>query len=468
MTVTTDDAGTPNDTVTTDDTGTGLSGRFGPAIASRLPAQIDRLSWTAQQLAAHQRERLRALLTAAVEGSPFHARRLAGIDPGRFEPAQLAELPVMTKQQMMANFDELLTSRRLTRARVERHLAASAGEPSLLDGRYVCLASGGSSGVRGVFVQTAEEYAEMAVSVFRPSMAAVIAAGGPPPGGLPVTIVAAASPVHSSGFAAAAARGYPVNMTAIPATLPAGELVARLNAQQPRALLVHASTLVLLAGEQRAGRLRISPRSVTAVSEPLTADDRIAIGDAFGVPPVSSFTSTEGLAGYSQPGGAVIRFATDMCIVELVDSGNRPVPDGTPSAKVLLTNLHNHTQPLIRYELTDRFIRHPAGGDPYLHATVQGRADEAFRYGTVTIDALMIRTVMVKARGVAEYQVRQTDDGIDVAIIAEGPLDQAALAASLERVLRDAGVPGPHVHVREVTAIPRLAHSGKTRRFIPR
>ena len=26
---------------------------------------------------------------------------------------------------------------------------------------------------------------------------------------------------------------------------------------------------------------------------------------------------------------------------------------------MLITNLHNHTQPLIRYELTDRLIRHP-------------------------------------------------------------------------------------------------------------
>jgi phenylacetate-CoA ligase len=216
-------------TVIASDAVTGLSGRFGRAIASLLPQHIDRLGWNAQQLAAHQREQPRALLAAAVERSPFHARRLAGIDSGRFEPAQLAELPVMTKQQMMANFDELLTSRRVTRARVGQHLAACAREPGLLDGQYVCLASGGSSGVRGVFVQTAEEYAEMAASVLRPAMAAVFAAGGPPPGGLPVTIVAAASPVHASGFAAAAARGYPVNMTSIPATLPAGEIVGQLN-----------------------------------------------------------------------------------------------------------------------------------------------------------------------------------------------------------------------------------------------
>ena len=101
-------------TVITSDAATGLSERFGRTIAGLLPQHLDRLSWNAQQLAAHQREQLRALLAAAVERSPFHARRLAGIDPGRFEPAQLAELPVMTKQQMMANFDELLTSRQVT------------------------------------------------------------------------------------------------------------------------------------------------------------------------------------------------------------------------------------------------------------------------------------------------------------------------------------------------------------------
>jgi hypothetical protein len=62
-----------------------------------------------------------------MERSPFHARRLAGIDPGRFELGQLAELPVMTKQQMMASFDELLTDRRVTRARAEQQLAARVG-----------------------------------------------------------------------------------------------------------------------------------------------------------------------------------------------------------------------------------------------------------------------------------------------------------------------------------------------------
>ncbi len=454
-------------TAITDSRADALRARFGQALGDRLERHAERLSWDAGRLAEHQRQQLQALLATALSRSPFHARRLAGIDPGRFELGQLAELPVMTKEQMMAGFDELVTDRRLTRERAEQQLAACADDPGLLDDQYVCLASGGSSGLRGLFVQTVGEYAEFAASVLRRAMARVSAAGGPPPGGLPVAIVAAASPVHSSGFAAAVARSYPVRMIPAPATLPVGEIVRRLNAAQPPALLAHASTLVLLAGEQHAGRLRISPQAITAMSELLTDQDRIAIRDAFGVPPIDQFVSTEGLVGHSEPGGVVLSFATDMCIAELVDERNKPVADGVASAKVLLTNLHNHTQPLIRYELTDYFTRHPAAVDPYLRATVEGRADDVFRYGSITVDPLVIRTVMVRTPDAVEYQVRQTRHGIDVAVVADGALDQAALASSLEHSLRTAGLPGPCVQVRQVMAIGRHPETGKTRRFIP-
>jgi phenylacetate-CoA ligase len=122
-----------------------LQARFGRALASRLGPHIERLDWNPQQLADHQRRQLRALLATALR-SPFHARRLAGIDPDRFELGQLSELPVMSKAQMMDGFDELLTDRRLTRARAERQLAASAQQAGLLDDRYVCLASGAARG----------------------------------------------------------------------------------------------------------------------------------------------------------------------------------------------------------------------------------------------------------------------------------------------------------------------------------
>jgi phenylacetate-coenzyme A ligase PaaK-like adenylate-forming protein len=274
-------------------------------------------------------------------------------------------------------------------------------------------------------------------------------------------------PVHSTRFFTAAISA-PVRTEAVPVTLPVAEAVERLNALQPGVLVGYPTRLTQLAAEQRAGRLRIAPQSVTAVGEMLTAPGRAAITAGFGVPVACSFASTEGLTGQSEPGGAVITFASDLCIAELVDGRGQPVPDGTPSAKVLITNLHNLTQPLIRYELTDTFTASPGterGG--YLHAAVEGRDDGVLRYGDVSIHPHVVRTVLASSAPVTEYQVRQTERGIDVAVVAGDDADQAALTAALAGRLRRAGLPEPEVTVRVVAGIARHPDTGKARRFIP-
>lgn len=67
---------------------------------------------------------------------------------------------------------------RLDLPMVQDHLDRSRLEPSLLLDRYVCLASGGSSGTRGVFVQTVGAYAEFVASLMRRPMARMMASGG--------------------------------------------------------------------------------------------------------------------------------------------------------------------------------------------------------------------------------------------------------------------------------------------------
>jgi len=445
-----------------------LSARMSAELAWRLGQYTQRVGWDAGQLAAHQRDRLRALLAHAAEHSPFHAARLRGLDLERLELTELARLPVMTKSQMMADFDDVVTDRRLSRRLAERHLAASARQPGLLLDQYVCLASGGSSGLRGIFVQTLGEFADFVTSLVRPGYARALAAGGAPPGGLVLGIVAAASPVHSSGFGAAVAAGPPVTLIPAPATLPLPEIIARLNAAQPPALLGYASKLAELAREQLAGRLRITPRSVTSIAELLTPADRAVIERAFAVPVIDGFVSTEGLAGHSEPGGSVLRFASDMCLAELVGEDNNPVPAGVPSAKVLVTNLHNLTQPLIRYELTDRFTRPQATpAADWLHASIDGRADEVFRYGSAAVHPHVIRSALAGEAAAREYQVRQTGNGIEVACVTGGDLNAAALADRLEHVLRQAGLPGPRVSITLADSITRDPQTGKVRRFIP-
>jgi phenylacetate-CoA ligase len=455
-------------TMTTESGLAALQARTQAELAPRLMAQLQRLNWDPDRLAAHQTDRLRALLARAIGGSAFHARRLGHVDPARFELADLRRLPTMTKAEMMASFDEVATDRRLTQRRVQSHLRGGGRQAALLLGDYVCLASGGSSGQRGVFVQTIGEYADLAASQRRNTIARQLAAGRSPDG-MVIAMVAAAAPVHTSRFVADATGGGPVQMVSVPVTLPVAEAVERLNALQPTVLVGYPSRLAQLAAEQRAGRLRIAPQSVAGTSEALTDATRAAITAGFGVPVRNSFACTEGLVGQSEPGEPVLTFATDLCIAELVDARGEPAPAGTPSAKVLITNLHNLTQPLIRYELTDSFTARP-GTEPagYLRATVEGRDDGVLRYGRTAVHAHAIRAVLVSSASVTEYQVRQTERGIDVAVVAARGLDQAALGATLAGTLRGAGLPDPEVTLRVVAAIARRPDTGKARRFIPR
>jgi phenylacetate-CoA ligase len=443
-----------------------LRARMRSLLGARLPEHVHRLGWTADQLATHQRDRLRALLARAIAHSPFHARRLRGIDPHRFELADLRQLPVMTKSEMMADFDDVITDRRIDRRSAERHLASSECRPSLLLDQYVCLASGGSSGQRGLFLQTLDEFGEFVGSLMRGPIAGLGYVGGAPLPRLTIGLVAAASVVHSTGFGAAVASD-PIQLISIPATLRLSELVERLNQLQPPVLMGYPTKLVQLATEQHAGRLRIRPRSVTATSETLTSDMREAITAAFGVPVSNQFASTEGLVGGSAPGHSVLTFATDTCLVEVLDAEGRPVGDHVGVDRVLVTNLHNLTQPLIRYELTDRFVAYPDDEQGRLRAVVEGRADETFRYGGAEVHPHAIRTVLVRTPAISEYQVQQTACGIHVDAVIDGALDEATLVASLVDSLRQARVPKANATVRIVTAIERHPETGKVRRFVP-
>jgi phenylacetate-coenzyme A ligase PaaK-like adenylate-forming protein len=449
-----------------------LRDRVQSRVLSTMDAAIERLDWDASRLASWQRDGLRALLRHAVAHSPFHRDRLASIDVEHVDLGDLARLPVMTKSEMMADFDRVVTDPCLTRAALEDALARTTGDPVPLLGEYTAMSSGGSSGRRGVFVLDVAAQASFFTSLSRSLTRRLRTLGGPPPGGLHIAMVAASSATHATGAVPSWTAGdrLPFRFTPIPVTLPLPEIVERLNAAAAPALYGYPTMLARLAGERRAGRLRITPVAVTATSETLHPELRDEITDAFGVPVVDTFGSTEGLAGASAPGDDVLVFNSDVCIVELVDAGNRPVPPGVASDKVLVTNLANRVQPLIRYELTDRFERVEHGGtDGHLRARVHGRSDDVLHYDGVDIHPFVVRTVMAADARVLDYAVQQRPNGIDVSVVAEhdAALDLDGLRTQLAGALARAGLVAPEVAVCAGDALDRHAETGKARRFVP-
>jgi phenylacetate-CoA ligase len=433
---------------------------------SLLGPHLERLGWSAERIAEHQTQALRGVLRNALANSPFHARRLGALDPETFELADLRSLPTMTKSEMMASFDDVVTDRRIRRADVERLLSETGDVPRLVAGEYVCLASGGSSGVRGIFTWHWEDLCDYVMSLLRSGTRAADhgASAGPQIG----AIVAASSAVHATRATVALVTGDLFDVQPIPATLPLPEVVARLNARKPTRLIGYASILGLLAREQEAGRLAIAPATISGTSEVFPLERRAEVARAFGCPVGNTFGSSEGLNGVAQHGEEAIEMASDLAIVELVDEENRPVPPGEPSAKVLLTTLYNRAQPLIRYELSDRMVQHPpARGHGHLRVSVEGRTDDVFAYGELRVHPLAMRSVFVRTPAVSEYQVRQTSRGIDASIVASAPVDSGVLAGRLRDALASAGLREPTVELACVDRIARHPQTGKIARFVP-
>jgi len=444
-------------------------------VVAGLPEHVGRRFWGSEQIKATQEHGLRNLLAHAVEHSPYHRRRLAGFEIGSIDLAGLSRLPVMDKADMMAGFDGVLTDRSITRAMVEGALESTGSTPVPIGADCVAFATGGSSGARGVLVFDVRARAGFIRSLLTPVVGGVPMSGPARPGAsssarLSIAVVAAASAVHSSGaIAAAAERGAPgLQVHQVPVTLPVPEIVQRLNEIEPRVLVGYPSILGRLSAERRAGTLKIAPIAITSMSETLAANVREAISDAFGVAVVDVFASTEGLVGSSAPGDSVFVFNDDMCIIELVDDDNQPVAPGVPSAKVLLTNLYNLLHPLIRYELSDVFIRQPdASEHGHLRALVRGRADEVLRYGDLEIHPHLVRSVLLRHPRIPDYQVRQTPRGVDLDVIADSDADLSTLTDQLLQALEGAGLKHPSVRVRTVRQLPRHPETGKLSRFVP-
>jgi phenylacetate-CoA ligase len=139
-----------------------------------------------------------------------------------------------------------------------------------------------------------------------------------------------------------------------------------------------------------------------------------------------------------------------------------------PSHHILVTNLANGVQPLIRYRIEDSFTQAPpAPGHGRLRASVEGRADEVLRWGTIEIHPLVIRAALLKHPEVLDYQVRQTADGVELALVAPALDCAAALCEAIATALDAAGLTRPRVEARTVESLARLRETGKLRRFVP-
>lgn len=437
------------------------------AVGAALEGHLTRLDWSRQQIEDYQNHRLRAFLSYAMQRSPFHARRLRGLDPAGASIADLASLPMMTKQDAQQQWDAIVTCVDLDRAGAERVLAEQQGF-SYTDSDQQVFSSGGSSGVRGVYVWDWSFYISAACLAWR--MQARDERRSPGSGPARLAVLSAGVPPHASTPLFDVPTAPNMQTVVIGAGAPFGEVLAAVSAARPTHLVGYPTVIGRLARAQLAGQLRINPVRVSTNSEPLLDEDRTAITEAWQPVIHNLWGSTEiGVQAVGCGYGQGLHVCEDEVVLERVDDNGRPVGPGEPAARTLATGLANRTFPFIRYDLGDQVLPlegNCACGSSFARiADIGGRRDDDFGYGETTVPAIAFRHVLGTDPRISEYQVTQTATGADIQVV--GSPGVQALTASLIAALRRYGLANPTINIQVADSLQRHQASGKLRRFVP-
>jgi phenylacetate-coenzyme A ligase PaaK-like adenylate-forming protein len=395
---------------------------------------------------------LRALRDHAYARSSFYARLHRGL-----ELRPLHELPIVTKADVMDHFDELVTDPRTHLADVRAHLETITGDELFLH-RYRVVATAGTTGRPGLFLTDEREWATVIASYARANDWAGLNAGLTHR--MKLAVVSTRTPWHQSARVGATLASPLVPTLRLEANEPPAKIVAQLNAFQPESLVGYASILARLADEQLDGRLRISPRAVMSASEVLSDEMRDRIARAWGSSPFNVYAATETAGIASECEHHRLHLYEDLVIAEVVDEVCRPVPPRTYGARLLVTVLFNRTQPLIRYEMSDRIALDsgtcPCGRPFGLVAGVEGRREDVVSLprrggGTIALHPVVLHRALDRAP-VRAWQVTARDGTVNVDVEPAEGLDDDALETEVRRALEEAGAVAD-VHLTRVEKV---------------
>ncbi len=443
------------------------------ALRQQTPDAIARLDWSREQVLEHQTQGLRRLVAYAQEKSPYLAGRIGHLEASSLELSDLEKIPPMTKADVMANWDALVTDPRLKLADMNAHLRGlidgTIENPFYLDQYYPC-ATGGSSGTRGLYLWDQETFQTTVNNTHRLWERA--ARRQPPTGPKRSAVICAGSLVHASRLLFPTMPDPEREVRVFPAGMALDEMVTGLNTWQPDWLIGYASLVHEMAEQALEGKLKISPRFITTNSEPLEEATRAAAREAWGTDIHNSWGSVElGLAGMEATPGHGLSLFEDCLIFEPRDEDGQPYVGDDAADHTLATKLYGFTLPILRYNMTDTMV-YDDTPDPDVPGVrrikeIRGRADIFLIYDGLKIHPMVFRSVLGQVPEISEYQVQQTERGARVLVIEHGTVEEKLVARDLEIALELSGVEEPQVSVEAMQELPRHPETNKLKRFVP-
>lgn len=394
-----------------------------------------------ERRAKAKEERFRKLLQYAYDNSPYYRRKFQGID---LKTCALTDLPTLTKTSMMANLDDIFTDRELRRADIERFMADPANVGAYYKDKFAVCHTSGSQGQPAIIVQDkpailttfaaqfargkklSRRFLPYIQQLLNPARFSIITQK---PGFYPSSTFFNYFPERARRF---------IKLQRLSVFDPPEVLVHKLNEFQPNFITSYTSALETITRELHAGRLKLRGdlEQMTNISEPLPEPVAERVEKAFGVHITNVYSMAECMAltcGCQATHGSHLN--DELAFLEVVDANGKPVPNGSPGSKVLLTNLYNLAQPFIRYEIDDIVTMSATpcvcGSLLPLVQSVQGRSKDQFWVNVKgeirDLPYYVFLLALHNETNLAEHQFLQT--GVNRFVLRAAPLPGQTLSA---------------------------------------
>ncbi|MCW3465042.1 phenylacetate--CoA ligase family protein [Chitinophaga nivalis] len=311
-----------------------------------------------EQVAQLQHNRFQALVKHVIGNSRFYRTYYGdhGITADKIGKVELEALPTINKALMMEHFDDFVCDPRLKKAALEQFVSNPGNRGQLYLNKFHIIRTSGTTGTLGLFVYSRRDWnvlkslvmtrvSKSRLSLFKKIRLAYIGDVEGNYAGITLTRV-----LPKFFF-----EVLPVSVNA-----PLKEILANVDAFKPDVLTGYSSGIHMLAEAQLRGDIDIAPHRMVCSADPLTPAMRQAISSAFGIDPVAYYAASEsiGIASDMTSDHRIhqgLHIFNDWHCFEIVDREHRKVAYGEPG-KLLLSNLYNYTQPIIRYEMNDEII----------------------------------------------------------------------------------------------------------------
>jgi amino acid adenylation domain-containing protein len=276
-----------------------------------------------------------------------------GIRAADLDQISLQDLPIVTKEMIYENYDEVVTDARIRLATVDEWLVHDHDARSHFLGEFLVIHSTGTSRSRIAVLYDQTDWRRMT---------AMAAGYLYPPGSLSATAgyrnafyISHGDHTASATTALNSSSGI-FERQIIRIEDPPEASIARLNAFQPDRLTSYSSSLGWLAELSLKGLLKIAPRDVLATSDRMTPAIEAQIRQAWNSNIYNLYAASESLyMAIKKEGRTEWKVLEELQTIEVLDGNGQQVKSGEVG-RAVLTNWNNRTLPLIRYDMSDYVI----------------------------------------------------------------------------------------------------------------